>query len=167
MLKSALPILLSIVLSTTLSACGRLADVEAGETNLRSIPLELTTHLGDQQAFSAGDEIQFLLSLGSDAYIYLYYVDAENHITQVLPSKNQPSNFYSAGYFLTIPEYENNYRFTISQPFGHESIWVFASDQLIPSVQSSDDIDDYRSQIKHQAKHAYGEYELKIITKNK
>ena len=131
---------------------------------LESIPLELTTHLGDQQQFVGGDEIQFLLSLGQDAYIYMYYIDAENRITQILPNENQRSNFYAAGYFLTIPEYENHYRFTISEPFGNESIWVFASDQLITIKQPPGSIESIKQLIKRLSEKAYGEYVLNIVT---
>ena len=128
------------------------------------IPLELTTHLGDQQRFVGGDEIQFLLSLGQDAYIYMYYIDAENKIMQILPNENQRSNFYTAGYFLTIPEYENLYRFTISEPFGDESIWVFASDQLITIEQPPGPIENIKQLIKRSSEKAYGEYVLNIVT---
>lgn len=129
-----------------------------------SIPLELTTYLGDQQQFIEGDEIQFLLSLGQDAYIYMYYIDAANNITQILPNENQRSNFYMAGYFLTIPEYENLYRFTIGEPFGNESIWVFASDKLITIKQSPASIANIKHLIKKSSDKAYGEYVLHIVT---
>lgn len=132
---------------------------------LVSIPLELTTHLGDQQQFIEGDEIQFLLSLGQDAYIYMLYLDASGAITQVLPNVNQQSHFYSAGYFLTIPEYENLYRFTISEPFGEESVWVIASDQSIPLDLSLDKIDSIKDVIKNASRQAYGEYALRITTR--
>ncbi len=142
--------------------------------NLESIPLELTTHLGGQQQFVNGDEIQFLLSLGQDAYIYMYYIDAANKITQILPNENQQSNFYTAGYFLTIPEYKNLYRFTISEPFGNESIWVIASDRSVtmkqfpgsqfPGSQFPDSIENIRQLIKKSSDKAYGEYVLKIVT---
>ena len=132
--------------------------------NLESIPLELTTHLGDQQQFVEGDEIQFLLSLGQDAYIYMYYIDAANRITQILPNENQQSNFYTAGYFLTIPEYKNLYRFTISEPFGNESIWVIASDRSVTMKQFPGSIENIRQLIKKSSDKAYGEYVLKIVT---
>ncbi len=131
---------------------------------LKLIPLELTTHLGDQQQFVDDDEIQFLMSLGQDAYIYMYYIDAANKITQILPNENQRSNFYAAGYFLTIPEYENLYRFTISEPFGSESIWVFASDQSIKMKQSPGSIENIKQLIKESSEKAYGEYVLNIVT---
>jgi len=131
---------------------------------LEAIPLELTTHLGDKQQFVDGDEIQFLLSLGQDAYIYMYYIDTADKITQILPNGNQHSNFYAAGYFLTIPEYENLYRFTISEPFGKESIWVFASDKSIMMKQSLGSIENIKQYIKRLSEKSYGEYVLNIVT---
>ena len=136
----------------------------SNNTELETISLELTTHMGDQQQFVEGDEIQFLLSLDQDAYIYMYYVDAVSNITQLLPNENRQSNFYTAGYFLTVPDYEKHYRFTISEPFGKESIWVFASDHLLTIKQSPDSIKDIRQHIKTSASKSYGEYELNIVT---
>ncbi len=140
------------------------ATINSSTTDLQVIPLELTTHLGDQQQFVEGDEIQFLLSLGQDAYIYMYYIDADYNITQILPNENQQSNFYAAGYFLTIPEYKNLYRFTISEPFGNESIWVFASDQSITMKRSPGSIENIKQLIKKSSEKAYGEYVLNIVT---
>ena len=98
-----------ILLVISISGCSVANDTTSTAIgdDLLVIPLELTTHLGDQQQFVEGDEIQFLLSLGQDAYIYMFYLDAKSTITQILPNENQHSHFYSAGYFLTIPEYEN------------------------------------------------------------
>lgn len=154
------------MLTLLLAACGSQHNFPATRI-LQSIPLELTTHLGDQQTFTEGDEIQFLLSLGDDAYIYMYYVDAENQITQLLPNKNQSGNFYTAGYFLTIPEYSTAYRFKISQPFGKESLWVFASDQEVKMNGSFDSIDQYRRLVKQGSNVKFGQYELQIITVKK
>ncbi|GMR16830.1 MAG: hypothetical protein BMS9Abin31_1217 [Gammaproteobacteria bacterium] len=136
----------------------------ADSAKLKSISLELTTHLGDQQQFVEGDEIQFLLSLGQDAYIYMYYIDAANNITQILPNVKQQNNFYKAGYFLTIPEYENLYRFTINEPFGKEAIWVIASDSSIKMKQTPGSIKNIKQFIKKSSEKAYGEYVLNIVT---
>lgn len=135
--------------------------------SLVSIPLELTTHLGDQQQFVEGDEIQFLLSLGSDAYIYMYYIDAANKVTQILPNREQIDNHYLSGYFLTIPEYENHYRFTVNEPFGEETVWIIASDRSIDIDGRSMPIEDIRKKIKRESGQAYGEYDLKISTRKK
>ena len=146
--------------TTTPSNSTNLTD----KAQLESIPLELTTHLGDQQQFVEGDEIQFLLSLGENAYIYMFYIDAANNIIQILPNENQQSNFYAAGYFQTIPEYEHLYRFTISEPFGYESIWVFASDQSITIKQLPGSIESIKQLIKNSSEKAFGEYVLNIVT---
>lgn len=136
-------------------------------SNIQSIPLELTTHLGDQQTFFEGDEIQFLLSLGSDAYIYMYYIDATNKVMQILPSMEQINNHYSSGYFLTVPEYENHYRFTVNEPFGDEKVWIIASDRSIDIDGSGMSIEDIRKKIRQGSGQAYGEYDLKITTRKK
>lgn len=134
---------------------------------LETIPVELTTHLGDQQHFVKDDEIQFLLSLGSDAYIYMFHIDAAGSITQILPNKNQHSHFYTAGYFLTIPEYENLYRFIISEPFGKESIWIFASDRSIVIDEKEKFIEKIKQKIKQGSDQSYGEYLLNITSDDK
>ena len=162
-------IFLCLLLALCISGCSAANNTASTSSSheLDSIPLELTTHLGEQQQFVQGDEIQFLLSLGQDAYIYMFYLDAKGDITQILPNQNQHSHFYSAGYFLTIPEYENLYRFTISEPFGEESIWIFASDQSISLPASAVSLPDIRRAIKHSSLKAYGEYVLGITTRAK
>ncbi|MDH3389796.1 MAG: DUF4384 domain-containing protein, partial [Gammaproteobacteria bacterium] len=60
----------------------------AGEP--RQVDVRLTTHLGDQQSFVDGDRISFLLSLESDAYVYLFYRDAEANLLQLLPNERMP-----------------------------------------------------------------------------
>ena len=147
------------------SSGGTSAAVES--KTLETIPVELTTHLGDQQHFVKGDEIQFLLSLGSDAYIHMFYIDAASQVTQILPSENQRSHFYTAGYFLTIPEYENHYRFIISEPFGEESIWIFASDRSIPIDEKEYSIKKIKQKIRQGSEQYYGQYLLSITTSDK
>lgn len=141
------------------------AIILTNNTSLASIPLELTTHLGDQQQFVEGDEIQFLLSLGQDAYIYMFYIDAAKNINQILPNDSQPDHYYSAGYFLTIPEYDNLYRFTINKPFGEETIWIFASDRSIALDDTTNTIDEIKEKIKQSSAQAFGEYQLRIETR--
>ncbi|MFV9616712.1 MAG: DUF4384 domain-containing protein, partial [Gammaproteobacteria bacterium] len=143
------------------------SHMDINSSELQNIPVELTTHLGYQQQFVEGDEIQFLLSLGSYAYIYMYYINAEDDLVQILPNQNQRSNYYSAGYFLTIPEYDNGYRFIINKPFGDEFIWIFASDQSITLNKNDNSIARIKEKIKQESKQAYGEYVLKITTLKK
>ncbi len=141
--------------------------VIADDSRLQAIPVELTTHLGYQQQFVEGDEVQFLLSLGSDAFIYMYHVNADNNLIQILPSKKQSSNFHAKGFFLTIPEYENGYRFIINKPFGKESIWIFASDQFVSLDKNDGSITSIREKIRRHSRLEYGESVLEITTRMK
>jgi len=162
-------IIVSCLLIISFTGCSSFNNATSvpGSDKLEIIPLELTTHLGDQQQFIEGDEIQFLLNLGQDAYVYMYYIDTESNITQILPNQNQKSNYFTAGYFLPVPEYKNLYRFTIRKPFGKESIWVFASDKSIATDQSLHTIEAIRLEIKQSSTRAYGEYTLRITTRAK
>ena len=135
--------------------------------SLQTIPLELSTHLVTQQDFVEGEEIQFLLSIGSDAYVYMFHINADGYLTKILPHKQQNSHHYLAGYFLTIPEYENQYRFIVSKPYGAETIWIMASDQSIEINNLNRSIDHIKQTIKQASKKAYGEYHLNITTAKK
>ena len=135
--------------------------------NLQTIPLELSTHLVAQQNFVEGEEIQFLLSIGSDAYVYMFHINADGYLTKILPHKQQNSHHYLAGYFLTIPEYKNQYRFIVSKPYGVEAIWIVASDQSIEINNLNTSIKHIKKTIKQASKKAYGEYHLNITTAKK
>jgi len=132
---------LSIVTST-------LADKTGKSQTLQTIPVELTTTVGHQQSFVEGEEIQFLLSLGDDAYVYMYHIDAAGKIYQILPSAQQNSHFYKQGFFLTIPNYEKLFRFIVSQPYGDATIYLFASDQSVLDINiDSTSISEIREHI--------------------
>ena len=135
-----------------------LADGSSPYQSLSTIPVELTTTVGHQQSFVEGEEIQFLLSLGDDAYIYMYHVDAEGKINPILPSVQQRSHFYKKGFFLTIPNYENLFRFIVSKPFGDATIHVFASDQSLLDINiDSTSISEIREDIISRSTAAFGE----------
>ena len=173
-----------LLFAASLFACAKPYDGEtaaidnrAKETSsdLESIPLELTSDKGFQETFIEGDEIQWLMSLGSDAFIYMYHIDALNNITQLLPADNQESHFYTAGYFLTVPEYQDTYRFIVSEPFGSETIWLIASDESITMNQPGallgkspgDSIETIKNRIKKASRRAYGESSFSLSTKKR
>lgn len=154
------------LVAVALAAITPASDALAADSSqiIDTIPVELTTTVGHQQEFYEGDEIQFLLSLGDDAYIYMYHVDAKGKIVQILPSSKQSSHFYEKGFFLTVPNYEDLYRFIVSRPYGASSIWVFASNTEVISLSSEiDSISNIREKIKSNSTTAFGESHIKII----
>ena len=83
---------LSVVIASQL-----INPVVAGEPE--TITVEITTHLGDQQAFVEGDVISFLLSLDRDAYVYLFYEDASASNLSDFPKYAKPYTFLPKGLF--------------------------------------------------------------------
>ena len=161
--------ILSLFLSAFLFSCAQTYDntFESREDELQSIPLELTTDKGGQDTFVEGEEVQWLLSLGSDAYIYMYHIETSGNVIQLVPNKDQQSNYYTASYFLTIPEYGDGYRFIIQKPFGIETMWVIASDELITRQELQGSMEDIRQKIKSASRRAYGEVSFTISKKKK
>lgn len=102
------------------------SPVQAGEP--RSIEVGITTHLGDRQSFVDGDRISFLLSLESDAYVYLFYRTAEAQLVQLLPNERMSDHFFGAGLFMPVPSAQQAFQFTVQPPYGEEAIYAVASD---------------------------------------
>jgi len=98
------------------------------------IELDITTHLGDRQTFKQGDVISFMVSLDKNAYLSLIYQDASGDLIQILPNKLSSHHFYKAGLFLAIPNSEQPFRFTVSPPYGEETLWGFASSKPLPTL---------------------------------
>jgi hypothetical protein len=140
-----------------------------------SIHVEITTHLGDKQTFVEGDTISFFLSLDKDAYIVAIYEDADDKRIQILPNTKQEDNFFPAGLFIPLPGEGSSFRFTVSAPFGRETVWVFASKEPIPEFQGEvlgnglkrlhGDMASIRNQIEAVAQSSFGEHRLSIFTK--
>jgi hypothetical protein len=139
------------------------------------IQVEITTHFGDGQSFVEGDTIAFFLSLDTDAHIVAVYEDAERRRVQILPNVNQESNYYRSGIFHPIPGKDAPFRFLVTEPFGTETLYVFASTTPMADLpgdlldnglkQLHGDINAIRSLIKAQARAAFGECSLQIRTR--
>jgi len=161
-----------IYLLLSLAACSNSHQAEqktsfsAQVPALQTIPLELTTTTGNQQLFSDGEEIQFLLSLGDDAYIYMYHLDASDKAVRILPSQHRSTHFFNRGYFLTVPDYDKGYRFYVHAPFGEQTIWIFASDK---SIKLDEDltIEAVKEKIKKSSVQAFGFASFEMRTSQK
>lgn len=147
-----------------------------GPEKVTPIQVEITTHLGDGQSFVAGDAIAFFLSLDRDAYIVAVYEDARHRRIQIIPNANQEGNYYRSGIFHPIPGEAAPFRFLVTEPFGTESLCVFATeapmadlagDLLEGGLKRLDaDMTALRAQIRAQAGAAYGESCLQIHTQS-
>jgi hypothetical protein len=138
------------------------------------VNLQLTTHLGDRQTFRGGDRIGFMLSLDRSAYVSLFYVDAEKHVTRLLPNPQQPDYFFEAGLFQPFPNPQAGFEFHVQPPFGTEFVWAFASDRPLVNPQLSVEknelpvtpqhIDDIRAGIRAESQTLFDQASVEFYT---
>ncbi len=129
--KSALATVGQLLLMLTLSI--NFAHSENGKT-AQPINISITTVLGDNQEFRAGDEISFLLSLNHDAYVILLYQEATGGLVQIFPVTKENSGRVKAGDFQPFPPRQQGIRLVVGAPFGQEQVWAFASDTSFPAA---------------------------------
>ena len=152
-----------------------LLNATAIEAKNPKINLSVTTHLGDTQSFREGDVVSFYVSLEKDAYITVVYQDAGDRLNVLLPNALHENNFFTAGWFIPIPNEQNPFRFRITPPFGKETLWVFASDKPFPGLTTAgqtalhSNIETVRNTLKkHCRRHnaVFEEASLSITTTN-
>jgi len=140
----------------------------------RQVDVRITTHLGDQQSFVDGDRISFLLSLESDAYVYLFYRDAGANLLQLLPNERMVDHFFSAGLFMPVPSAQQKFQFTVQLPYGDEFIYAIASDNdalVFPGkplanglILLTAEIETVIASIKAKSSGLFGRAELRLTT---
>lgn len=156
------------------------ASSESDNQKSKSISVDITTHLGDNQTFVDGDVVSFFIGLDQDAYVLIIYRDAQNHLIQLIPNDKQNTNFYQAGDFIAIPDKKTGFQFKISAPYGKETLWAFASNAPLPALKGSplnnglrllsEEFHAIRSKLANHARtaqNAYGEAETHIYTKSR
>jgi hypothetical protein len=141
---------------------------------LQNINIEITTHLGDKQTFQESDAISFLLNLDEAAYLYVIYQDSEGQLIQMIPNKSQQKNYYKAGFFMSVPPQDSDFKFVVQAPFGKEILWAMASDsaevELVGKTLKnglkvlSNNIEAIRGKLKKHSKQKYGESKMAITT---
>ena len=164
--------LAAVLLSAWLALQTGSISAQAGNPEI--IDVNLTTHLGDQQSFVAGDRVSFLLSLERDAYVYLFYLDAESNLLQLLPNQRLTNHYFDAGLFIPVPDRQQPFHFTIQPPHGEELMVAFASDngelkfagQPLENglILLDDDLGQIGERIRAASAQIYGSGDLIITT---
>ncbi len=100
----------------------------------RNIKLDITSHLGDGKTYREGDVISYFISSDRDAYLLLIFEDAENNLVQILPNLHSGNVFHRAGNFFEVPGTDAVFEFKITEPYGVERVWVFATTKPFPAL---------------------------------
>ena len=95
----------------------------------KDIELDITTDMGDNLIYKKGDQVQFLLNLSDDAYLFVFYLDASGALHKLLPMSYDSLLFVKAGFFIPMPD-PKSLKFVVSEPFGQEKIIVIALSEI-------------------------------------
>ncbi|MFL0801614.1 MAG: DUF4384 domain-containing protein [Agarilytica sp.] len=121
-------ILLTAILSDIVS-CGSSLKQQMNDPS--GIHVDLTSFLGEDQQFAQDDELSFLISLSDDAWLYMYYENAEGKVFQLIPSTLYPKNHVLTGDFIPFPSFSADFHLQITPPFGTEKVWLIATQKPV------------------------------------
>jgi hypothetical protein len=84
--------------------------------------------------YREGDQLSVRVASEEEAYLYVFYQQADGKAFQIFPNKYQPHNRVAARQALDIPAKEDPFRWQISAPFGVERIKVLAARTPLKSL---------------------------------
>lgn len=77
--------------------------------------------------YRIGDRIRVSVSVNENAYVYLFYVDPDGSVGQILPNRLGGSNSLRAGEVRTFPSASDNFVFNVDGSPGLNKVLVVAS----------------------------------------
>jgi len=93
----------------------------------KPLKVEVWTDRGKGAIYTEGEEMYVMVRVSQDAYLRLYYTDANNQTYQIFPNSYRPEGRVRGGSVLTIPGPEDRFAFRVKPPFGVESLTALAS----------------------------------------
>ena len=91
------------------------------------LKVEVWTDRGKGAIYSEGEEVLVMIRASEDAFVHLYFTDANNQTYQVFPNLYRQNARIRGGVTVTIPSLEDRFTFKVKAPFGAESLTVLAS----------------------------------------
>lgn len=77
--------------------------------------------------YRVGENIRISTTVNRDAYVYLFNVDANGEVTQILPNRLSSSNFVKANTTTVFPAAGANFTFTVGEDIGLNKVLALAS----------------------------------------
>lgn len=127
--------------------------------------------------YREGDALSLRVASEQDAYLYVYYQQADGKTFQIFPNRHRPDNQVKARQAVVIPDGDELWTWQVGKPFGKETIKVVASKQKLdnsfqPRFENSgrfirlstDDIKGVALEIGEEATTDWAETDLQITT---
>ncbi|MEF2279530.1 DUF4384 domain-containing protein [Deinococcus sp. YIM 134068] len=77
--------------------------------------------------YRVGDRIRLSVQTNEDAYVYLFNVNPDGSVDQILPNRLGGTNFVRRGEVRTFPAVNDSFTFDVAGPYGVNKVLVVAS----------------------------------------
>lgn len=84
--------------------------------------------------YRAGEQIRATVVSEIEAFVYVFYKQADGKTFLIFPNSEQPNNRLPARQSVQIPASGDNFRWEVAAPFGKERLTVLASTQKLDSL---------------------------------
>ena len=88
----------------------------------------------EKKSFAAGDQLEIYLRGNKDFYARIFLQDVAGNTIQLLPNRYRKENSFKGATTYVVPSAADAFTLTISEPFGKETVVVFASTAPMPEV---------------------------------
>lgn len=88
----------------------------------------ITTQLGDNITFYAGNRFILLISQQRQYYSLILYESSDNKLVQIFPNHSSDEKRLPIGQYQPLTINEENVWFTVTPPYGKEKFWLVSSD---------------------------------------
>lgn len=95
-----------------------------------SAPLTVKVYT-DKSTYRAGEKMRLFLKGNRPFYAKIIYKNAEGQLLQLLPNPYRQQNYFQGGAVYELPSGEDRYELDITEPFGAETVTVYASNSQI------------------------------------
>jgi hypothetical protein len=92
-----------------------------------SVRVDKDTTGNQNPAYRVGDKISISTTVNRDAYVYLFNVNPDGSVDQILPNRLSETNFVKAGTTKVFPAPDDNFNFTVAGPIGQNKVLALAS----------------------------------------
>ena len=92
-----------------------------------SVRVDKDTTGNQNPAYRVGDKISISATVNRDAYVYLFNVNPDGTVDQILPNRLSDSNLVKANTTKVFPAPEDKFNFTVAGPIGQNKVLALAS----------------------------------------
>ncbi|UBV43142.1 PEGA domain-containing protein [Deinococcus taeanensis] len=106
-----------------------------------SVRVDKDTSGSQNPAYRVGDKISISTSVNRDAYVYLFNVNPDGSVDQILPNRLSTDNLVKANTTKVFPAADDKFNYTVAGPIGQNKVLALAS--LTPL--DLDDVSDFKT----------------------